>query len=73
MIQKGGSQRVVAILDCCYSGAAKVSKGHADDAAKLGRIAIDEKLRKLLQGQGKYILSASQAAQEALTKYDHSI
>ena len=75
MIQKSVSTRVVAILDCCYSGAAKVSKGREDDAATLGRIAIDDKSRKLPQGQGKYILAASQSAQEAyaLTTSDHSI
>jgi Caspase domain/Pentapeptide repeats (8 copies)/NHL repeat len=75
MIQKCVSTRVVAILDCCYSGAAKVSKGREDDAATLGRISIDDKSRKLPQGQGKYILAASQAAQEAyaLTTSDHSI
>jgi hypothetical protein len=75
MIQNSISTRVVVILDCCYSGSAKLSKGHEEDAAKIGRTAIDEKTRKLTQGQGKYILSASQAAQEAyaLTTGEHSI
>lgn len=62
MIQKSISDKIVVILDCCYSGSAKISKGHEDDAAKIGRTAIDEKSRKLPLGQGKYILSASQAA-----------
>src|SRR5690348_15037155 len=39
MTQKSISTRVVTILDCCYSGAAKISKGQEDDAAKLGTIA----------------------------------
>jgi hypothetical protein len=75
MIQKSISTSVVVILDCCYSGSAKVSKGHEEDAAKIGRTAIDEKTRKLPLGQGKYILSASQAAQEAyaLDTGEHSI
>ena len=34
MIQKSISTRVVVILDCCYSGSAKVSKGHEEDAGK---------------------------------------
>jgi hypothetical protein len=61
-------------LDSCYSGSAKISKGNEEDAAKVGRITIEDKSRKL-QGQGKYILSASQAAQEAyaLTTGEHSI
>ena len=75
MIQKSISTRIVVILDCCYSGSAKVSKGNEEDAAKIGRTTIEEKSRKLLEGQGRYILSASQAAQEAyaLTTGEHSI
>jgi hypothetical protein len=75
MIQKSIATSVVVILDCCYSGSAKISKGHEEDAAKIGRTAIVEKSKKLPQGQGKYILSASQAAQEAyaLTTGEHSI
>jgi hypothetical protein len=74
MIQKSIST-VVVILDCCYSGSAKLSKGNEEDAAKIGNTSIDEKSRKLPQGQGKYILSASQAAQQAyaLTTGEHSI
>jgi hypothetical protein len=75
MIQKSISTRIVVILDCCYSGSAKVSKGNEEDAAKIGRTTIEERSRKLLEGQGRYILSASQAAQEAyaLTTGEHSI
>jgi uncharacterized protein YjbI with pentapeptide repeats len=81
MMEKSISTRVVVILDCCYSGAAKLSskgigssKGDEDNAAKLGRIAIDETFRKLPQGQGTYILAASLSTQEAyaLTTSDHS-
>jgi Caspase domain len=36
LMRESISRRVVAILDCCYSGSAKLSKGHEDDAAKLG-------------------------------------
>jgi uncharacterized protein YjbI with pentapeptide repeats len=75
MIQKSISTRIVVILDCCYSGSAKVSKGSEEDAAKIGRTTIDQKSKKLLEGQGRYILSASQATQEAyaLTTGEHSI
>jgi uncharacterized caspase-like protein len=67
--------RVVVILDCCYSGSAKISKGGEDDAAKVGRLILEEKMRKLPEGQGKYILSSSQSHQEAyaLTTGEHSI
>ena len=47
------STRIVAVLDCCYSGAAKISKGQEEDAVTLGAKAIDNKLRKFEQGQGE--------------------
>ncbi|MFZ0511760.1 MAG: caspase family protein, partial [Candidatus Nitrosopolaris sp.] len=67
--------KVVVILDCCYSGSAKISKGHEEDAAKIGRLIIEQKSRRLPEGQGKYILSSSQSHQEAyaLTTGEHSI
>jgi hypothetical protein len=67
--------RVVVILDCCYSGSAKISKGNEEDSAKRGRLIIEQKSRKLPEGQGKYILSSSQSHQEAyaLTTGEHSI
>ncbi len=75
MIQRSVSTRIVTILDCCYSGAAKVSKGHQDDAAKLGTIAIDNKSTILQQGEGRCLLAASLSYQEAygLKEENHSI
>jgi hypothetical protein len=77
LIQNSNSIRIVTILDCCYSGAAKISKGIEDAAAKIGTAAIEEKARRLQQpqGEGKCLLAASQAAQEAygLKEQDHSI
>ncbi len=78
LMQNSVSLRVVTILDCCYSGAAKLSKGHEDDAAKIGTDALRSKARILQdqqQGEGKCLLAASQATQEAygLKKRDHSI
>jgi uncharacterized protein YjbI with pentapeptide repeats len=74
MMQKSVSTRVVVILDCCYSGSAKVSKEN-EDVAKIGRKTMEEKSKKLLEGQGRYILSASQSHEEAyaLTTDEHSI
>ena len=47
--------KVVVILDCCYSGSAKISKGSEDrKTAKIGRMILEEKSRKLPEGQGKY-------------------
>jgi hypothetical protein len=69
MMNNSSSTKVVAILDCCYSGAAKIAKGIGkggdDAAAKLGRAAIDDKSTNLNKNKGICLLAASQAAQEA--------
>jgi tetratricopeptide (TPR) repeat protein len=74
MMQRSISTKIVSILDCCYSGAARVSKGYDDAAATLGTAAMREK-SKILHGEGKCILAASQATQEAykLLEGDNSI
>ena len=38
--------RVVVILDYCYSGSAKISKGNEEDVAKIGRLIIEQKSRR---------------------------
>jgi len=69
MMNNSSSTKVVAILDCCYSGAAKIAKGVGkggeDAAAKIGRAAIDDKSTNLNKNKGICLLAASQAAQEA--------
>jgi uncharacterized caspase-like protein len=74
-INRSNSTRIITILDCCYSGAAKLSKGHEKDAAKLGMSIISDKSKTLQQGEGKCLLAASQATQEAfaLSEGDNSI
>jgi len=74
LMKQNSSTRIVIILDCCYSGSAKISKGHEDDAAKLGASSIDKGSEKL-RGEGKCILAASQAQQEAysLEEQNHSL
>jgi hypothetical protein len=51
LIQNSIAGRKIIILDC-YSGAAKVSKGHEDDAAKLGTAAIERQFNTLKYGEG---------------------
>jgi uncharacterized caspase-like protein len=65
MMHKSISQRIVTILDCCYSGAANIGKGGEEDAANAGRKAIDEKSRILERSKGKCILAASQEYQKS--------
>jgi hypothetical protein len=79
MMNNSLSTRIVTILDCCYSGAAKVAKGIGkggdDAAAKLGTAAINDKSTNLQKNKGICLLAASQAAQEAyaLKEGKHSI
>jgi hypothetical protein len=75
LMQNSNSTRIVAILDCCYSGSAKISKGHEDDAAKLATAAINRQSSELNTGEGRCILAASQALQEAyvLEEGNHSV
>jgi hypothetical protein len=75
LMNKCYSRKIVSILDCCYSGAARIGKGGADEAAKLGRMAIDNGSKTLERGEGKCILAASQAYQKAFETLaqDHSL
>jgi tetratricopeptide (TPR) repeat protein len=75
LIQNSIAGRKVIILDCCYSGAAKVSKGHEDDAAKLGTSAIERQFNALGTGEGVCLMAAGQAYQEAyaLEEKNHSL
>ena len=65
MIDKSNSRKIVIILDCCYSGAARIGKGDEEDVANAGRAAINEKSRLLERGEGRWIIAASQAYQKA--------
>jgi hypothetical protein len=66
------AKRIVVILDCCYSGAAKVSKGNEEDEANFGREAIATKIKT---GEGKCILASSLSYQKSYAKKEqgHSI
>ena len=66
--------RVVLILDCCYGGSLKISKGHEDNAARLGLAYVDNQFNTL-SGEGICLLASSQASQEAfaLVEKDHSL
>ena len=77
MIQRSISSKIIVILDCCYSGSVQADKDKYDEeaVAKLGNKAIVKNTNLVSQGQGKYILPASLAAQEAynLATGEHSI
>jgi tripartite motif-containing protein 71 len=77
------SLRKVMILDCCYSGAAEISgkgvgnteKDAETNETNKSKSIIDEKSTVIEQGEGKYLLAASQGYQEAyaLKERGHSI
>jgi tetratricopeptide (TPR) repeat protein len=75
LIQNSIAGRKIIILDCCYSGAARVSKGHEDDAAKLGTATIERQFNALGYGEGVCLMAAGQAYQEAyaLEEKNHSL
>ena len=75
LLQECISTKIVVILDSCYSGSAKISKGHEEDIVKIASAAIQKKSNEIITGEGRCILAASQARQEAyiLEEKNHSI
>jgi Caspase domain len=69
------SVRMVMILDCCHSGTISLTKGDENNRVKIAKERIDKESRNIQQGQGKFILAASQGYQEAylLQEKGHSI
>jgi uncharacterized caspase-like protein len=75
-INSSSSMRMVTILDCCHSGTLNLAaKGDENARARVAKETIDEESRNIQQGQGKFILAASQGYQEAyrLQEKGHSI
>jgi tetratricopeptide (TPR) repeat protein len=81
--KKCPSLRKVMILDCCYSGSAEIGgkgigsseKDSEINEVNKGKSILDEKSNVIEQGEGKYLLAASQGYQEAfdLKESGHSI
>jgi len=63
------STKIIIILDCCYSGAVKISKGIGkgteDSVANVATAAINDKSKTFQDNKGVCLLAASQATQEA--------
>ncbi len=74
-MQECRSKRIVTVLDCCYSGSAKISK--SDEQSRVASAAkyLNQQSTKLKQGDGKCILSASLGYEEAFATLegDHSV
>lgn len=65
MMESCNSRCLVTMLDCCYSGSAKISKSDEKARVKLVQNYQVEKINNLKQGEGKCILSASRGFQES--------
>ena len=65
--------KIVAVLDCCHSGSAKIGKGQRNDSTQL-IASNDEDSKALEQGEGKCFLTDSQPYQGAypLEEQGHS-
>jgi Caspase domain/PsbP-like protein len=75
-MRQSKSTKKIVLLDCCYSGLARLGKGSAEDAASLGLAAISHKGSQLLHsGEGICILAACQDYQQAviLIEENHSL
>lgn len=75
LIQKNISTRIVVLLDCCYSGVARISKGIGKDDATMLQTSISKALDISYEGEGRCILAACQGLQEAfaLEEQNHSL
>ena len=79
MMDRSNSRRIIVILDCCYSGSARLEgkgvKGE-ESAARLGREAIEQNIKNSIPpGEGRCILASSLAYQESfqMKKLGHSL
>jgi hypothetical protein len=51
------SKRIVAILDCCHSGAAKLDRVNEEDTVSVAANAIDNKSKALTRRRKMYFSS----------------
>jgi hypothetical protein len=69
IMYRSESIRIFTVLDCCYSGAAKIGKGHEENAVTA---IIDDRAKVLEQRVGKCLLVATQE-DYAPTEQGHGI
>jgi uncharacterized protein YjbI with pentapeptide repeats len=75
IMNKSRSKKIVLLLDCCYSGTARISKGKMISPAELGKTAIQKSSKALRHVRGRCILAACSGTEEAyiLREYGQSI
>ena len=67
IVGRSPSKKSIIVLDSCFSGRARISKGSEDSIAKSANSQIKKQSEKILQhsGKGRCLLSASSGYQEA--------
>jgi uncharacterized caspase-like protein len=68
LVETSNSERIITLLDCCYSGSfrlAKTGAGETETMATTATRIIEEKSNKYDIGRGKFLLAASAAKEEA--------
>ena len=66
-IEESNSAKRLAILDCCFSGAAGEGVKGADDIS-IAKIARDRIDRRMMESEGTYLLASSLAYQQSVIK-----
>jgi len=57
------STKKISILDCCFSGGAKMAKGITDSQALVGKIIMNDQFAE--EGDGSYLLASSLSTQQS--------
>lgn len=67
VVSRSPSKKSIIVLDSCFSGKARITKGSEDSIAKSANSVIKQQSEKILQspGKGRCLLSASSGFQEA--------
>ncbi|GKS67442.1 hypothetical protein YTPLAS73_09890 [Nitrosarchaeum sp.] len=67
IVGRSSSKKSIVVLDSCFSGRARISKGGEDSIAKSANSQIKKQSEKILEcsGKGRCLLSASSGYQEA--------
>jgi tetratricopeptide (TPR) repeat protein len=73
LAENSSSTKKISILDCCYSGGAKMSKGNKGSQALVGKNIMDNQF--IEEGQGSYLLASSLSSQQSFNskKGDSSV
>lgn len=70
LVDRSPAEKKITILDCCYSGAAKIEGGTKDDITAVTNSAIAALRETFHEGKGKCYFCSSQADQQSFKMKD---